>query len=206
MGRLIKYNDNSISEITATGLASGSMVLIKEQTASASASISFVDGTDGVVLDSTYNTYLFKFINIHPATDSVNFTFNLSTDSGSSYNVTKTTTIFHAEQAESDSDATLTYRTGEDLAQSSAYQYLGYQGADNDQVVCGELKLFSPSNTTFVKHFIAKISNQHQSEYARNIYMAGYGNTTSAVNAIDFKFSSGNIDAGTIKLYGVRES
>jgi hypothetical protein len=206
MGRLIKYNDNSISEITATGLASGSMVLIKEQTASASASISFVDGTDGVVLDSTYNTYLFKFINIHPATDSVNFTFNLSTDSGSSYNVTKTTTLFHAEQAESDSDATLTYRTGEDLAQSSAYQYLGYQGADNDQVVCGELKLFSPSNTTFVKHFIAKISNQHPSEYARNIYMAGYGNTTSAVNAIDFKFSSGNIDAGTIKLYGVRES
>jgi hypothetical protein len=203
---LIKYNDNSISEITATGLASGSMVLIKEQTASASASISFVDGTDGVVLDSTYNTYLFKFINIHPATDSVNFTFNLSTDSGSSYNVTKTTTLFHAEQAESDSDATLTYRTGEDLAQSSAYQYLGYQGADNDQVVCGELKLFSPSNTTFVKHFIAKISNQHPSEYARNIYMAGYGNTTSAVNAIDFKFSSGNIDAGTIKLYGVRES
>jgi hypothetical protein len=203
---LIKYNDNSISEITATGLASGSMVLIKEQTASASASISFVDGTDGVVLDSTYNTYLFKFINIHPATDSVNFTFNLSTDSGSSYNVTKTTTLFHAEQAESDSDATLTYRTGEDLAQSSAYQYLGYQGADNDQVVCGELKLFAPSNTTFVKHFIAKISNQHPSEYARNIYMAGYGNTTSAVNAIDFKFSSGNIDAGTIKLYGVRES
>jgi hypothetical protein len=185
---LIKYNDNSISEITATGLASGSMVLIKEQTASASASISFVDGTDGVVLDSTYNTYLFKFINIHPATDSVNFTFNLSTDSGSSYNVTKTTTLFHAEQAESDSDATLTYRTGEDLAQSSAYQYLGYQGADNDQVVCGELKLFSPSNTTFVKHFIAKISNQHPSEYARNIYMAGYGNTTSAVNAIDSSF------------------
>ena len=203
---LIKYNDNSISEITATGLASGSMVLIKEQTASASASISFVDGTDGVVLDSTYNTYLFKFINIHPATDSVNFTFNLSTDSGSSYNVTKTTTLFHAEHAENDSGATLTYRTGEDLAQSSAYQYLGYQGADNDQVVCGELKLFSPSNTTFVKHFIAKISNQHPSEYARNIYMAGYGNTTSAVNAIDFKFSSGNIDAGTIKLYGVRES
>jgi hypothetical protein len=96
---LIKYNDNSISEITATGLASGSMVLIKEQTASASASISFVDGTDGVVLDNTYNTYLFKFINIHPATDSVNFTFNLSTDGGSSYNVTKTTTFFHAEHS-----------------------------------------------------------------------------------------------------------
>ena len=176
----------------------GSLNLISEQTASGSSSISFTSG-----IDSSYRTYIFKFINCHPANDSVNFTFNLSTDPGSNYNVTKTTTLFHAEHAESGSDATLTYRTGEDLAQSSAYQYLGYQGADNDQVVCGELTLFSPSNTTFVKHFIAKISNQHPSEYARNIYMAGYGNTTSAINAIDFKFSSGNIDDGTILMYGI---
>jgi len=177
----------------------GSLNLISEQTASGSSSISFTSG-----IDSSYRTYIFKFINCHPANDSVNFTFNLSTDSGSNYNVTKTTTLFHAEHAESGSDATLTYRTGEDLAQSSAYQYLGYQGADNDQVVCGELTLFSPSDTTFVKHFIAKISNQHPSEYARNIYMAGYGNVGgSAINAIDFKFSSGNIDSGTIKMYGI---
>ena len=193
-------NDASVASITelAQVSAGDGITLISSQTASASSSISFTTG-----IDSTYRTYMFKFINIHPANDSVNFTFNLSTDSGSNYNVTKTTTLFHADHAESDSDATLTYRTGEDLAQSSAYQYLGYQGADNDQVVCGELTLFSPSNTTFVKHFIAKISNQHPSEYTRNIYMAGYGNTTSAINAIDFKFSSGNIDDGTILMYGI---
>jgi hypothetical protein len=196
-------NNTSVNNVTDfAGIAGGgTLVLLSTQTASASASISFTSG-----IDSTYDEYVFKFINIHPATDSVNFTFNLSTDGGSSYNVTKTTTLFHAEHEESGSDATLTYRTGEDLAQSSAYQYLGYQGADNDQVVCGELKLFAPSNTTFVKHFIAKISNQHPSEYARNIYMAGYGNTTSAINAIDFKFASGNIDDGIIKMYGVAKS
>jgi hypothetical protein len=196
-------NNTSVNNVTDfAGIAGGgTLILLSTQTASASASISFTSG-----IDSTYDEYVFKFINIHPATDSVNFTFNLSTDGGSSYNVTKTTTLFHAEHEESGSDATLTYRTGEDLAQSSAYQYLGYQGADNDQVVCGELKLFAPSNTTFVKHFIAKISNQHPSEYARNIYMAGYGNTTSAINAIDFKFASGNIDDGIIKMYGVAKS
>ena len=193
-------NDASVASVTelAQVSAGDGITLISSQTASASASLSFTTG-----IDSTYRTYMFKFINIHPATDGVNFTFNLSTNSGSNYNVTKTTTLFHAEHAESDSGATLTYRTDEDLAQSSAYQYLGYQGADNDQVVCGELTLFSPSNTTFVKHFIAKISNSHPSEYARNVYMAGYGNTTSAINAIDFKFASGNIDAGTIHMYGI---
>jgi hypothetical protein len=196
-------NNTSVNNVTdfASVTGSSTLVLLSTQTASASASISFTTG-----INSTYDEYIFKFINIHPATDGVNFTFNLSTDSGSSYNVTKTTTLFHAEHAENDSGATLTYRTGEDLAQSSAYQYLGYQGADNDQVVCGELTLFSPSNTTFVKHFTAKISNQHPSEFARNIYMAGYGNTTSAINAIDFKFSSGNIDDGIIKMYGVVKS
>lgn len=191
----LKYNHPFSSNATGTG----SLTLISSQTASASSSISFTSG-----IDSTYDEYVFKFIDCHPSSDSVNFTFNLSSDGGSNYNVTKTTTLFHAEHAESDSDATLTYRTGEDLAQSSAYQYLGYQGADNDQVICGELKLFSPSSTTYVKHFIAKISNQHPSDYARNIYMAGYGNTTSAINAIDFKFSSGNIDDGTILMYGVK--
>jgi len=196
-------NNTSVNNVTdfASVAANATLVLLSTQTASASANISFTTG-----IDSTYDEYVFKFINCHPANDSVNFTFNLSTDSGSNYNVTKTTTLFHAEHAESGSDATLTYRTGEDLAQSSAYQYLGYQGADSDQVVCGELILFSPSSTTFVKHFIAKISNQHPSEYARNIYMAGYGNTTSAINAIDFKFSSGNIDDGIIKMYGVAKS
>jgi hypothetical protein len=204
---LIKYNDNSISEITATGLASGSMVLIKEQTASASASISFVDGTDGVVLDSTYNTYLFKFINIHPATDSVGFSFNLSSDGGSSYNVTKTTTLFVTYHSEADDATTLQYDDSRDMAQGTGYAILGGNtGNDNDQASSGYLHLFNPSSTTYVKHFISNFSNSHSGDYTYTNYVAGYGNTTSAINAIDFKFSSGNIDAGTIKLYGVRES
>ena len=204
---LIKYNDNSISEITATGLASGSMVLIKEQTASASASISFVDGTDGVVLDNTYNTYLFKFINIHPATSNTIFQFNLSTDGGSSYNVTKTTTFFRARHREDDSAAALAYSTAEDLAQSTGFQTILFDsGNDNDDSNSGELFLFNPSSTTFVKNFIGRVSNTNITAQAGDNYFAGYANTTSALDAIQFKFASGNIDAGTIKLYGIRES
>ena len=204
---LIKYNDNSISEITATGLASGSMVLIKEQTASASASISFVDGTDGVVLDNTYNTYLFKFINIHPATSNTIFQFNLSTDGGSSYNVTKTTTFFRARHREDDSAAALAYSTAEDLAQSTGFQTILFDsGNDNDDSNSGELFLFNPSSTTFVKHFIGRVSNTNITAQAGDNYFAGYANTTSALDAIQFKFASGDIDDGIIKLYGIRES
>ena len=204
---LIKYNDNSISEITATGLASGSMVLIKEQTASASASISFVDGTDGVVLDNTYNTYLFKFINIHPATSNTIFQFNLSTDGGSSYNVTKTTTFFRARHREDDSAAALAYSTAEDLAQSTGFQTILFDsGNDNDDSNSGELFLFNPSSTTFVKNFIGRVSNTNITAQAGDNYFAGYANTTSALDAIQFKFASGNIDDGIIKLYGIRES
>ena len=204
---LIKYNDNSISEITATGLASGSMVLIKEQTASASASISFVDGTDGVVLDNTYNTYLFKFINIHPATSNTIFQFNLSTDGGSSYNVTKTTTFFRARHREDDSAAALAYSTAEDLAQSTGFQTILFDsGNDNDDSNSGELFLFNPSSTTFVKHFIGRVSNTNITAQAGDNYFAGYANTTSALDAIQFKFASGNIDDGIIKLYGVKKS
>jgi hypothetical protein len=204
---LIKYNDNSISEITATGLASGSMVLIKEQTASASASISFVDGTDGVVLDNTYNTYFFKFINIHPSTDAAEFQFNLSTDGGSNYNVTKTTTYFRSRHFEDGTNGSLSYLTGYDLAQSTSSQKLALAvGSDNDQSCVGTLTLYAPSSTTFVKHFIARIQESTDDNQSRNQYVAGYANTTSAVNAIRFQMSSGNIDAGTIKLYGIRES
>jgi len=207
MGRLIKYNDNSISEITATGLASGSMVLIKEQTASSSASISFVDGTDGVVLDNTYNTYLFKFINIHPANDGTIFKFNLSSDSGSNYNVTKTSTYFYAYHNEADSASELTYLASYDLAQSTSYQNLTDQvGSGSDETTSGYIHLFAPSSTTYVKHFICNFATCVSFDGMVNSYVSGYANTTSAINAINFQMSSGNIDAGTIKLYGIRES
>ena len=205
---LVKHNNNSISAITSAGqLAQGKMTLIKEQTASSSASISFVDGSGGVVLDSTYPIYIFKFFNIHPSADDKTFQFNMSADSGSNYNVTKTTTVFKANHDEGDSATNLTYDSGEDLAQGTGFQTLGNGvGGDNDQSLSGTLHLFKPSDTNFVKHFISTIQYYAFNNYTNNFYVAGYGNTTSAVDAVQFKFNSGNIDSGTIKLYGIKGS
>jgi hypothetical protein len=188
----------------------GNMVFIKKLTASSSATLSFVDGTDGVVLDDTYKEYVFTFKDIHPATDRAIFGFNLSTDSGSNYNVTKTTTAFIAFHSETnDADVALSYDTGFDLAQSTADQRLTqYISSDGDSSASGNMSLFNPASTTYVKHFISSCNNMvitsDLTEYfTMNQYVAGYGNTTSAVDAIRFQFSSGNIDAGDICLYGI---
>jgi hypothetical protein len=184
-----------------SGVSGSSLVLISEQTASSSATISFTSG-----IDSTYKEYIFKFINIHQATDQASFSFNGSIDSGSNYNTTKTTTFFRAFHTENDTTANLSYSTGRDLAQSTDFQILAYNSNnDNDASHSGSLHLFNPSSTTFVKHFISNMSTIYRSgepgEY--ETFVAGYMNTTSAVDAIQFKMSSGNIDAGTIKMYGV---
>jgi len=177
----------------------GNLKFISKATASASASIEFTSG-----IDSTYKEYIFFFKDIHPATDNVLFQFNLSTDSGSNYNVTKTTTHFSAVHNEADDAASLGYKTGLDLAQSTSFQTLVEEvGADNDQCLSGYLHLFSPSSTTFVKHFISRINNYRRSDYSADHYTAGYGNTTSAVDAVKFQMSSGNIDSGEILLFGV---
>ena len=204
---LVKHNNNSISAVTSVGLTQGKMTLIKEQTASSSSSISFVDGSSSVVLDNTYPIYVFKYINIHPATDSVYFNVNFSTDSGSNYNVTKTTTIFIGFHKEDDSTAVLQYQTGDDLAQSTSDQKLSVLvGNGNDESTSGELILFNPSSTTFVKHFISKSNDYERNNASSNTFASGYGNTTSAIDGVRFKMSSGNIDSGTIKLYGIKGS
>jgi len=192
----------------------GNMVFIKKLTASSSATLSFVDGTDGVVLDDTYKEYVFKFYDIHPATDITQFSFNMSIDSGSNYNVTKTTTSFRAYHSEDDSETALSYFSSMDLAQGTGFQPLTYYSGDqNDGSSVGLLHLFNPSSTTFVKHFTCttnEMSRGGESTSAggnppliQNYFTAGYGNTVSAVNAIQFKMSSGNIDAGDICLYGI---
>ena len=194
-------NDRSMAPITSlpSGVSGSSLVLISEQTASSSATISFTSG-----IDSTYKKYVFKFINIHPATDNVQFMHNGSVDSGSNYNVTKTTTFFAAYQNESGSATALTYADANDLAQSTGFQMLNDGvGNGNDESCVGTLHLFDPSNTTFVKHFMATSHRHYYLDYAIVDYMAGYCNTTSAIDAVQFKFESGNIDSGTIKLYGV---
>tara|TARA_B100000424_G_C22861200_1_gene458961 strand:- start:130 stop:738 length:609 start_codon:yes stop_codon:yes gene_type:complete len=199
---LIKLNNRSVKDATAFGSISslGSLTFISKQTASSSATISFTSG-----IDSTYKEYIFYFVNMHPATDGAELQFNLSTDSGSNYNVTKTTTTFDAEHNEDDSFAGLQYLSGNDLAQSTSFQNLNLdmEGTDNDGSVSGHLHLFNPSSTTFVKHFIATTSSMHQSARIYNQFTAGYGNTTSAVDAIRFQMSSGNIDSGDIILFGL---
>jgi hypothetical protein len=197
-------NNTSVNNVTdfASVAGSSTLVLLSTQTASASANISFTSG-----IDSTYDEYIFKFINCHPATDAVDFTFNGSTDGGSNYNVTKTTTRFFAYQDENDSGAALGYADTSDLAQSTAFQTLcNPVGNDTDEQCSGVLTLFNPASTTYVKHFIANDNNYHNSDYSNTHFTAGYFNTTSAINAIQFKFSSGNIDDGIIKMYGVAKS
>jgi hypothetical protein len=195
--------NSSVSAVTSfANAAGGTLTLLSTQTASASANISFTTG-----LDSTYDEYIFKFINIHPATDNAEFQFNMSTDSGSNYNVTKTTTFFLAQHDEADTYTSLEYSTSRDLAQGTGNQFLSVGvGNDADQNVNGSLTLFNPSSTTYVKHYISTTNSSQGSDYSVNSYSAGYGNTTSAVNAVRFIMSSGNIDDGIIKLYGVKKS
>jgi len=202
---IVKLNNRGVRSATTFGSISalGEMRFIKKQTASSSATISFVDGTSDVVLDNTYKEYLFTFNNIHPATDNASFSVNFSIDGGSNYNVTKTTTYFRAIHWENDTTA-FGYDTGGDLAQSTDFQnIITVIGADNDQSGTGYMHLFNPSSTTFVKHFIVNAQKAHYLDISVNEFYAGYGNTTSAVDAVQFKMSSGNIDAGDICLYGI---
>jgi len=201
-------NSTTIADAGAFSVNLGSQVLIKTITASSDSTISFVDGASSVVFDNTYPIYVFKFINIHPATDGADLTFNGSTDGGSNYNTTKTTTSFYGYHNEGDSAAAVAYEGSHDVAQSTGYCQIGGDalGADNDQSCSGTMFIFSPSSTTFVKHFIVNMNTLTEADYSVNQYTAGYMNTTSAVDAVDFKMSSGNIDSGTIKLYGIKDS
>ena len=195
---ITKLNNKAVANITTLPVALGDMVFISSQTASNSASISFTTG-----IDSTYKEYQFYFVNVHPATNNIKFTFNMSTDSGASYNVTKTTTFFQAYHEENDTDAGLSYSTGEDLAQGTGFQSLAQNvGNGADESVSGSLTLFNPSSTVFVKHFISRISNYEEANRMFDCFSAGYGNTTSAVNAVRFQMSSGNFD-GKILMFGI---
>jgi hypothetical protein len=196
------FNDASLNNVTAlnVAIATGNMILLSSQTASNFCiNKSFTTG-----IDSTYKEYQFWFVNMHPATNGVEFQFNMSTDGGSSYNVAKTTTTFEASQNEAGSSTNLTYQAGDDLAQGTGFQELSDGiGNENDECNAGTLTLFNPSSTTYVKHFIATTNMYNGGDFSVNDFTAGYGNTTSAVNAIQFKMSSGNIDEGTILMYGI---
>jgi hypothetical protein len=192
---------NSSANGFETESAGGAMTVIKKLTASSDSTLSFVDGSSDVVLDNTYKEYIFIFNNIHGSTNQ-EFRFQVSTDSGSNYGVNITSSCFESIHGEDDSFAQVAYQSDSDLAQSTSFQNLIRQlGTDNDNSAVGILHLFNPSSTTFVKHFIANF--QTTVSYHISEFTAGYINTTSAIDAIQFKMDSGNIDAGTITLYGI---
>jgi len=196
-------NGTTILDNGAFSVSLGNQVLLSEQTASASASISFTSG-----IDSTYPIYKFEFINCHPSTDSTFLTFNMSTDGGSTYAVTKTSTFFLAYHLESnDADTFFGYSAAEDLAQSTDFVKISTNSKnDSDIGISGSLYIYKPSCSVFVKHFMARTSGSNRLDYQMDVYSAGYGNTTSSIDAIKFQMSSGNIDSGTIKLYGIKDS
>jgi hypothetical protein len=194
-------NNNSLSAITTqpSGLSSSAMTLLATETASSSSTISFTSG-----IDSTYDEYVFKFINIHPETDNKIFQFQADTGTNTSYNQTVTTTSFRTYNDEGDTETSLGYVGSQDQAQGTSFEFLaGGIGADNDQCGVGTLHLFNPSSTTFVKHFFAVTHISEASNYTENRFQAGYINTTTAITRVQFKMSSGDIDSGVIKLYGI---
>jgi len=192
-------NNQSLSAITAlpASITGGALTLLQTQTASSSATIDFTSN-----IDSTYDAYMFKLYNIHPSANSY-LQFQTSTDGGSSFGVTATTTNFRAYHNEAGNDTDLTYYA-EHLAQSTNFQNIFLTiNTGNDESACSTIVLYNPSNTTFVKHFIARTTGYGQSAYNMQYFTAGYFNTTSAVNGVQFKMSTGNMDSGVIKLYGI---
>ena len=195
---LIKLNDRAVSNATTFGSISslGEMKFISKATASSSASIEFTLGD--------YKEYQFYFVNIHPQNNQPDFQFNFSTDSGSNYNVIKTTTTFYAIHSENDVTTALGYNSSFDLAQSTSYQGLvGSLGNTNDESVSGIFRLFNPSSNIYVKHYITENQYYNNNTYSQIYYGAGYANTTSALTNIKFQMSSGNIDAGSILMFGI---
>ena len=196
--------DSGADDLEAS-LNGGSIVFIKKLTASSSSTISFEDGSSSVVLDNTYKEYMFIFNDIHPSTNNAHFGFQVNASGGSGYDETITSAVSRAIHNEADDDQTLHYENNSaDKAQGTDLQYLqDYVGDDNDQSCSGILHLFNPSSTTFIKHFLARMANYNGNDYAVDQFTSGYINTTSAIDEVQFKFHSGNIDAGTITLYGI---
>ena len=185
----------------AAGASTADVVLLSSQTASNSASISFTSG-----IDSTYGEYIFRFYNINPATDTVHVQFQCNATDSTSYDETITSASFMAYQTQDGSGTALTYAAGGSLSQETDAQVIG-EGVGNaaDETCAGELHLFNPSSTTYVKQFYIVTQYHHASEDGMtvNAFRGGYINTTTAIDDIKFYMSSGNFD-GTIKMWGVK--
>ena len=198
---LIKLNNRGVKDATAFGSISslGSLTLIQKQTASSSAYIDFTSG-----IDSTYKEYIFYFINCHPQSDTQRLTFQSDTGTNTNYNQTITSSTISTYNYENDSDRSLSYDTGDDLAQSTSFQPLcNTVGNDADQSASGFLHVFNPSSSVFVKHWQCRFVISHNEDLISSRQNAGYFNTTTALTRFRFKFASGNIDSGDIILFGL---
>ena len=194
-------NNQSMTAITAlpSGVSAKSMILLSTTTASSSDTIDITSG-----IDDTYKGYIIKIIDAHPASDDQHFNIQFNAAGGSGFNETITSTHFKSTHGEDDSSAEIGYDTGGDQAQGTSYQRLSQPvGNGNDECLSGIIHLYDPSSTTFVKHFMSRMVYYYPTNQAHETYVAGYVNTTTAIDEISFKFLSGNIDAGTFKLYGV---
>ena len=199
-------NGTTIADAGAFSASLGSKVLLKTTTVtSATANVTFVHGTSGVVLDSTYPIYQFVFINCLPSSDGVKLNYNFSIDTGSNYNVTKTSTNFYAGHTEADATG-FGYDSGLAQSTSDAFGTVGAIGSAADEGCSGEMFLFNPSSTTFVKHFLGQVTIYGSNPQSQITYTGGYCNTTSAVDGVRINFESGNIASGVIKLYGIKDS
>ena len=201
-------NATTIADAGAFSVSLGAMTHIKTLTASSSATVSFVNGSSNVVLDSTYPIYVVKIISANIQTDNQDIVVNFSDDTSShSYNLTKTDTYFASLHTEADNDAGLQYEAAEDTAQGTGFTVVTKEQAnDADAGACSTIFLFNPSSTTFVKHYMMRSNWFQHNNYAQDAFKSGYINTTAAVTAIQFKSTSGNIDSGTFKLYGIKDS
>jgi hypothetical protein len=199
-------NAVTIADAGAFSVGLGSMVLIKTVTASNAATVSFVHGSSSVVLDSTYPIYKFEFINMHPITTNRIFSVGFR-DGSTDYDATKTTTSFRSIHTENNNTASVAYTANDDIAQGTGFQSLANGvGAGNDESLSGEMYIFNPSSTTFVKHFIATVNFYEDANMSVQHFTSGYCNVTAAIDAVQFKMSSGNIDSGIFKLYGIKDS
>ena len=198
----LRYNFTPPDATTSAQVGAGAMKLIKSIDASSDSTISFVDGTSSVVLDNTYKTYIFVLTNIHPSANNEWFKLYFSIDTGSNYNATKVSAAFFARHFQDDSETSLTYDTGGDVVGTGG-DPISDTGTDNDQGFSGTIWVFNPSQTTYVKHYFGTVISDRWNDSANTNFFNGYVNSTSAVDAVQFKFDSGNIDTGNFKLYGI---
>ena len=202
-------NSVTIADAGAFSVDLGAMTHIKTLTASSSANLTFVDGASSVVIDDTYPMYILDLINIHPQTNDVFFKMGFNAAGASGFDETITSSYFKTKHTEDDSEASLAYDENRDLAQSTNFPILSQPvGNSNDDCLNGRITLFNPSSTTFVTHFMSRVTHNYPpaSPFETDAFTAGYINTTAAIDEIFFKFDSGNIDSGKIKLYGIKDS